>query len=187
MTIGKQKYYSVGPLCLAEVDDVCNDKKEVVLAAKPAWIQWLDEKLWEGKSVLYVAFGSQAEISEEQLEEIARRFRSDFLVGDKKGRRWVGGAHEGERDDSRRMGGPKGDTGSRQRGRVFESLRLELGDGGSLCWSADAGVADDGGATVECEDGGGGGEGGDQGGRFGENGVRTTGSAGECSEGVDGR
>ncbi|CAL1391885.1 unnamed protein product [Linum trigynum] len=70
--LGKQKYYSVGPLCLAEVDDVCNDKKEVVLAAKPAWIQWLDEKLWEGKSVLYVAFGSQAEISEEQLEEIAR-------------------------------------------------------------------------------------------------------------------
>ncbi|CAI0455935.1 unnamed protein product [Linum tenue] len=87
--LGTQKYYSVGPLCLADVDDD-NCGKEAVLAAesKPAWIQWLDEKLAEGKSVLYVAFGSQAEISEEQLEEIAcglEESEVDFLWVIRKG------------------------------------------------------------------------------------------------------
>ena len=38
---------------------------------KPTWIRWLDQKLEDKSSVLYVAFGSQAEISNEQLEEIA--------------------------------------------------------------------------------------------------------------------
>ena len=40
---------------------------------KPTWIRWLDQKLEEEDkcSVLYVAFGSQAEVSNEQLEEIA--------------------------------------------------------------------------------------------------------------------
>ncbi|CAI0455364.1 unnamed protein product [Linum tenue] len=87
--LGKQRYYSVGPLCLADVDEI-NGGKEAVLAAKlkPAWIQWLDEKLAEGKSVLYVAFGSQAEISEEQLEEIARGLEDsevEFLWVKRKG------------------------------------------------------------------------------------------------------
>ncbi|KAI3931127.1 hypothetical protein MKX01_029317 [Papaver californicum] len=34
-------------------------------------LEWLDEMLAKGGSVLYVAFGSQAEISTEQLQEIA--------------------------------------------------------------------------------------------------------------------
>ncbi|MED6200357.1 hypothetical protein PIB30_084259, partial [Stylosanthes scabra] len=39
--------------------------------AKPRWIRWLDEKLEQKCSVLYVSFGSQPEVSHEQLEEIA--------------------------------------------------------------------------------------------------------------------
>ncbi|KAK6155175.1 hypothetical protein DH2020_009423 [Rehmannia glutinosa] len=38
---------------------------------KPKWIQWLDQKSTEGFPVLYVAFGSQANISLKQLREIA--------------------------------------------------------------------------------------------------------------------
>nr|AFJ53029.1 UDP-glycosyltransferase 1 [Linum usitatissimum] len=66
--LGSQKHHCVGPLCLAddENDAVGNNKDE------NPWMSWLDKKLEEGKSVLYVAFGSQAEISREQLEEIAR-------------------------------------------------------------------------------------------------------------------
>ncbi|CAN0905159.1 UDP-glycosyltransferase 90A1 [Linum grandiflorum] len=63
--LGSQKHYCVGPLCLAD------DENDVVENENP-WKRWLDKKLEEGKSVLYVAFGSQAEISREQLEEIAR-------------------------------------------------------------------------------------------------------------------
>ncbi|CAN1320455.1 UDP-glycosyltransferase 90A1 [Linum perenne] len=63
--LGSQKYYCVGPLCLAEEESVEDGNPPA------AWMRWLDEKLEEGKSVLYVAFGSQAEISKEQLEEIA--------------------------------------------------------------------------------------------------------------------
>ncbi|XP_047324096.1 UDP-glycosyltransferase 90A1-like [Impatiens glandulifera] len=37
---------------------------------KSPWMDWLDMKLENGESVLYVAFGSQAEISREQFEEI---------------------------------------------------------------------------------------------------------------------
>lgn len=39
--------------------------------AKPKWRLWLDEKLKNGEPVLYVAFGTQAEVSQEQLLEIA--------------------------------------------------------------------------------------------------------------------
>ncbi|CAH2051522.1 unnamed protein product [Thlaspi arvense] len=39
--------------------------------AKPAWIHWLDRKREEGRPVLYVAFGTQAEISNKQLKELA--------------------------------------------------------------------------------------------------------------------
>ncbi|XP_062151808.1 UDP-glycosyltransferase 90A1-like [Alnus glutinosa] len=60
---GLPKAWSVGPLCLA---DPPNEPH-----SKPAWVQWLDQKLEQGNSVLYVAFGSQAEISPAQLKEIA--------------------------------------------------------------------------------------------------------------------
>ncbi|CAB4305562.1 unnamed protein product [Prunus armeniaca] len=36
------------------------------------WIEWLDQKLEEGSWVLYIAFGSQAELSAEQLQEVAK-------------------------------------------------------------------------------------------------------------------
>ncbi|XP_042478037.1 LOW QUALITY PROTEIN: UDP-glycosyltransferase 90A1-like [Macadamia integrifolia] len=58
------KAWCVGPLCLAEPPKVDRDQK-------PEWIKWLDQKSAEGRSVLYVAFGSQAEISPEQLREMA--------------------------------------------------------------------------------------------------------------------
>ncbi|KAK0579784.1 hypothetical protein LWI29_031364 [Acer saccharum] len=61
----KPKAWCVGPLCLV-------DPPRVQLQ-KPTWIQWLDQKLEQGKSVLYVAFGTQAEISPEQLKEISKQ------------------------------------------------------------------------------------------------------------------
>ncbi|KAK7339442.1 hypothetical protein VNO77_20110 [Canavalia gladiata] len=62
------KNWCIGPFCLAE-----QTPKKVYSEpdVKPRWVQWLDQKLEEKTSVLYVAFGSQAEISCEQLEEIA--------------------------------------------------------------------------------------------------------------------
>ncbi|EOA22383.1 hypothetical protein CARUB_v10003019mg [Capsella rubella] len=56
------KPWCVGPLCLA------NPPKPE--SNKPDWIDWLDRKLEEQRPVLYVAFGTQAEISNEQLKEI---------------------------------------------------------------------------------------------------------------------
>lgn len=58
----KPKAWSIGPLCLA------NPRSPGVRSGY--WIQWLDDKLEQGKTVLYVAFGSQAEISEVQFREI---------------------------------------------------------------------------------------------------------------------
>ncbi|EOA32878.1 hypothetical protein CARUB_v10016193mg [Capsella rubella] len=58
------KSWCVGPLCLA---DPHKSKK----SAKPAWIHWLDRKREEGRPVLYVAFGTQAELSTKQLIELA--------------------------------------------------------------------------------------------------------------------
>ncbi|KAF9590715.1 hypothetical protein IFM89_036839 [Coptis chinensis] len=58
------KAWSVGPLCLAE-------PPKAQATEKPSWAQWLDECLTRGRSVMYVAFGSQAEITLEQLQEIA--------------------------------------------------------------------------------------------------------------------
>ncbi|XVF38094.1 hypothetical protein REPUB_Repub20aG0068400 [Reevesia pubescens] len=60
------KVWCVGPLCLAEPPKVEHEDQN-----KPSWIKWLDQKLNQGCSVLYVAFGSEAEISSEQLKEIA--------------------------------------------------------------------------------------------------------------------
>ncbi|KVI09169.1 UDP-glucuronosyl/UDP-glucosyltransferase [Cynara cardunculus var. scolymus] len=63
----KPKVWCVGPLCLADpppkVDPGAN---------QPKWMEWLDQKLAQECSVLYVAFGSQAEISRQQLEAIAK-------------------------------------------------------------------------------------------------------------------
>ncbi|XP_050225996.1 UDP-glycosyltransferase 90A1-like [Mercurialis annua] len=61
----QQKTWCVGPLCLSAKTPNPEEKN------KRTWIQWLDEKLKQGSSVLYVAFGTQAEISVEQLTEIA--------------------------------------------------------------------------------------------------------------------
>ncbi|KAH7532539.1 hypothetical protein FEM48_Zijuj04G0030900 [Ziziphus jujuba var. spinosa] len=62
------KTWCVGPLCLA--DPVPRIQPNP--SNRPAWVWWLDQKLEQGSSVLYVAFGSQAEISPEQLKEIAK-------------------------------------------------------------------------------------------------------------------
>nr|POE97300.1 udp-glycosyltransferase 90a1 [Quercus suber] len=62
------KAWSVGPLCLAEPPKVRNEAHDNY---KPIWVQWLDKKLEQGNSVLYIAFGSQTEISPAQLKEIA--------------------------------------------------------------------------------------------------------------------
>lgn len=66
---GQPKSWCVGPLCLSELPPKNEEPK--IAPSKPAWIKWLDRKLEEGSPVLYVAFGSQAEISAQQLKEIA--------------------------------------------------------------------------------------------------------------------
>ncbi|XP_076945234.1 UDP-glycosyltransferase 90A1-like [Bidens hawaiensis] len=60
------KSWSVGPFCLCQGQR----KKENLSGPKPSWMVWLDQKLELGSPVLYVAFGSQADISIEQIEEI---------------------------------------------------------------------------------------------------------------------
>jgi hypothetical protein len=60
------KFWSVGPLFLVESPKVPPEPH-----GKPTWVQWLDKKREQGNSVLYVAFGSQVEISPAQLKEIA--------------------------------------------------------------------------------------------------------------------
>ncbi|MED6200359.1 hypothetical protein PIB30_084261 [Stylosanthes scabra] len=62
------KTWCVGPFGLA-----ADQAKKIYLESdmKPRWIRWLDEKLEHKVSVLYVSFGSQPEVSREQLEEIA--------------------------------------------------------------------------------------------------------------------
>ena len=62
------KAWSVGPLCLAEPPKVRNEAR---YNYKPIWVQWLDKKLEQRNSVLYIAFGSQTQISPAQLKEIA--------------------------------------------------------------------------------------------------------------------
>ena len=62
------KPWSVGPLCLAEPPKARDEPYN----NKPKWVhQWLDKKFDQGNSVLYIAFGSQVEISLAQLKEIA--------------------------------------------------------------------------------------------------------------------
>ncbi|KAJ4850899.1 hypothetical protein Tsubulata_035644 [Turnera subulata] len=79
----------VGPLCLVEPLTV-----EHAPHKKPTCIQWLDQKLEQGRPVLYVAFGSQAEIRPEQLHEITiglEKSEVNFL--------WVTRAKESELGD----------------------------------------------------------------------------------------
>ncbi|ONI19517.1 hypothetical protein PRUPE_3G282700 [Prunus persica] len=61
------KAWCVGPLCQVAQDEPHDDHQD-----KPIWIEWLDEKLEKGSWVLYVAFGTQAELSAEQLQEISK-------------------------------------------------------------------------------------------------------------------
>lgn len=64
------KTYCVGPLCLAYDDQAAKCKPHDHFVH-----QWLDEKfekLGAAISVLYVAFGTQAEISPQQMKEIAK-------------------------------------------------------------------------------------------------------------------
>ncbi|CAI9763203.1 unnamed protein product [Fraxinus pennsylvanica] len=70
--VSKPKAFCVGPLCLTRLP-----KMEPVQERR--WIQWLDQKLEQGNPVLYVAFGSQAEISATQLTEIARGLEESNL------------------------------------------------------------------------------------------------------------
>jgi UDP:flavonoid glycosyltransferase YjiC (YdhE family) len=71
----KPRMWPVGPLCLAaEPVDQTMDNRDIS--------DWLDSRLAMGRPVLYVAFGSQAELSGAQLEEIAGgldRSGLDFL------------------------------------------------------------------------------------------------------------
>lgn len=75
------KAWCIGPLCLA--GEKCSERT-------PS-IEWLDSRLAAGRPVVYVAFGTQAEISEAQLREIAAGLEFsglDFL--------WVVRAEEAE-------------------------------------------------------------------------------------------
>ncbi|VFQ73544.1 unnamed protein product [Cuscuta campestris] len=60
------KSWPIGPLCLAEPPREESPENQ----EKPFYIKWLDGLVEQGKQALYVAFGSQAEISADQLEEI---------------------------------------------------------------------------------------------------------------------
>ncbi|KAK4394638.1 UDP-glycosyltransferase 90A1 [Sesamum angolense] len=59
------KALCVGPLCMAAAAAPSQALE------KPSYTQFLDGKSAEGEPVLYVAFGTQAEVSAEQLQEIA--------------------------------------------------------------------------------------------------------------------
>lgn len=59
------KALCVGPLCTT-----VQPPSEAV--EKPFYIQFLDEKLAKGEPVLYVAFGTQAEVSADQFQEVAK-------------------------------------------------------------------------------------------------------------------
>lgn len=73
------KSWSVGPLCQLKPKPVQDDKPKPKPKPKPVWIEWLDKKKMEGSRVLYVAFGTQAMVSSEQLEEIAKALENSNL------------------------------------------------------------------------------------------------------------
>ncbi|PON32008.1 UDP-glucuronosyl/UDP-glucosyltransferase [Parasponia andersonii] len=67
------KVWPIGPLCLQAQPESLNTRDVVH--------QWLDEKLEkdESSSVLYVAFGSQVELSSEQVREIAKGLEESYV------------------------------------------------------------------------------------------------------------
>ncbi|CAI9089784.1 OLC1v1024419C1 [Oldenlandia corymbosa var. corymbosa] len=70
------KAWCVGPLCLGKPKQLCDDDHQEGLRSdhkklQPNWRLWLDRKLETGVPVLYVAFGTQADLSTEQLIEMA--------------------------------------------------------------------------------------------------------------------
>ncbi|XP_052196603.1 UDP-glycosyltransferase 90A1-like [Diospyros lotus] len=78
------KVWCIGPWCLVEPQRLGLEAQ----SKKPKWLQWLDQKAASGKSVLYVAFGTQAEISSQQLREIAiglEKSEANFLWVVRKG------------------------------------------------------------------------------------------------------
>ncbi|XP_006345045.1 UDP-glycosyltransferase 90A1-like [Solanum tuberosum] len=65
------KSWCVGPLCLAKRAMIATLSQTV-----ETWMQWLNNKLTEKQPVMYVAFGTQAEVSAEQIQEIAKGLES---------------------------------------------------------------------------------------------------------------
>ncbi|KAI4346998.1 hypothetical protein L6164_007852 [Bauhinia variegata] len=66
------KSWCVGPLCT----NISEPKQPRKFGF---WVEWLDQKVKEKCSVLYVAFGSQAEISAEQFTEIAKGLEKSMV------------------------------------------------------------------------------------------------------------
>ncbi|KAL6964251.1 hypothetical protein U1Q18_035308 [Sarracenia purpurea var. burkii] len=68
------KVRCIGPLSLAAAPPSPPPSPGVEVQSdayqNPAWLNWLDQKLAQGTSVLYVAFGTQALISSQHLKEI---------------------------------------------------------------------------------------------------------------------
>ncbi|KAJ8630429.1 hypothetical protein MRB53_023752 [Persea americana] len=84
------RVWCVGPVCTA------SPLKQYESLEKPRWVEWLDDRKAKQRPVLYVAFGTQAEISQTQLIEIGiglERSGVDFL--------WVVRGKEVELGDGR--------------------------------------------------------------------------------------
>ncbi|XP_038890981.1 UDP-glycosyltransferase 90A1-like [Benincasa hispida] len=66
-----KKTWNIGPLCL---DQFCSNsvrnRESTQKLQMQGWWEWLEGKLKQGEGVLYVAFGSQSEISCKQMKEI---------------------------------------------------------------------------------------------------------------------
>uniref|UniRef100_A0A0E0KNV3 Glycosyltransferase n=1 Tax=Oryza punctata TaxID=4537 RepID=A0A0E0KNV3_ORYPU len=76
------KAWPVGPLCLALPQPRSPCHGPGTGAAKPSWLQWLDEKAAAGRAVLYVALGTAMAIPDAQLREVADGLEAagvDFL------------------------------------------------------------------------------------------------------------
>uniref|UniRef100_A0A0E0LZY1 Glycosyltransferase n=1 Tax=Oryza punctata TaxID=4537 RepID=A0A0E0LZY1_ORYPU len=71
----RPRAWPIGPLCLAQ-------PPSTPAAARPSWMEWLDEKAATGRPVLYIALGTMAAIPEVQLKEVAdglERAKVDFI------------------------------------------------------------------------------------------------------------
>lgn len=65
--------------CIGPFSSQAAVKEKEFEVGAPIWIRWLDRKLKEGEHVLYVAFGTQAEISGEQFLEIAKGLENSMV------------------------------------------------------------------------------------------------------------